>query len=148
MAGLLAPPFDVDIQRTLMMCLVHDLGELYMGDIAANVNTDEVKKHAAEERDVQRALAVLPERQREELLALWREYNENETPEARLVKALDKAETIIQHNQGQMPPEFDYDFNLDYGKQYFLGHPLLAQLREMLDDETAERMRESAEGGI
>ena len=59
------------------------------------------------------------------LLALWREYNANATPEARLVKALDKAETIIQHNQGRNPEDFDYRFNLGYGKEYFEGSGFL-----------------------
>ena len=43
---------------------------------------------------------------------MWKEYNEESTPEAKLIKALDKAETIIQHNQGKNPPDFDYEFNL------------------------------------
>ena len=50
--------------------------------------------------------------------------------ESRLVKALDKAETILLHNQGENPPGFDYAFHLDYGKRYFDDHPLLRQLRD------------------
>lgn len=138
-AGLLAPSFGVDIGKTLMMCLIHDLGELYIGDISAVSNPNEVEKHAAEERDVQSVLSHLPKEQGEELLALWREYNDNVTAEAKLVKALDKAETIIQHNQGKTPPGFDYDFNLNYGKQYFSEDPVLMQLRELLDAETERR---------
>ena len=82
-------------------------------------------------------LSRLPEEQAAELLALWQEYNACDTPESRLVKALDKTETILQHNQGKNPPGFDYAFNLDYGKRYFDDHPLLRQLRELLDGETA-----------
>ena len=52
---------------------------------------------------------------------LWKEYNEAVSKEARLVKALDKAETIMQHNQGCNPAGFDYDFNLEYGQEYFSG---------------------------
>ena len=136
LAGLLAPSFGVDVGKALMMCLVHDLGELYIGDISAASNPDETEKHAAEEQDVRRVLSLLPKEQEEELLALWQEYNENSTDTAKLVKALDKAETILQHNQGENPPDFDYRFNLGYGKPYFVNHPLLIQLREMLDKET------------
>ena len=74
------------------------------------------------------------------LLALWREYNANATPEARLVKALDKAETIIQHNQGRNPEAFDYRFNLGYGKEYFEGSGFLRELRTLLDEETAAKL--------
>lgn len=139
LAGILAPSFDVDIRKTLMMCLIHDLGELYIGDISAASNPDENQKHEEEERDVKRVLSQLPPDQEEELLALWQEYNDNTTAEAKLVKALDKAETIIQHNQGVNPPDFDYAFNLEYGKQYFSNHPMLLELRELLDMETRKR---------
>ena len=89
---------------------------------------------------MRRVLSILPDRQNEALLALWREYNENATPEAKLVKALDKAETILQHNQGKNPPDFDYAFNLEYGKPYFSDDPLLCRLRELLDAETAVKI--------
>lgn len=137
LAGLLAPSFEVDICKTLMMCLIHDLGELYMGDISAASHPDETEKHMAEERDVQCILSQLPREQNEYLLALWQEYNANTTAEAKLVKALDKAETILQHNQGKNPPDFNYQFNLEYGKTYFSDNTLLLQLREILDSETA-----------
>ena len=133
LAGLLAPSFDVNTEKVLMMCLIHDLGERYMGDISATKNTDEHAKHAAEEQDIKKLLSLLPKEQAQSLLALWKEYNANETPEAQLVKALDKAETILQHNQGKNPPDFDYAFNLEYGKSYFQHHPLLQELRQMLD---------------
>lgn len=140
LAGLLAPSFGVDTEKVLMMCLIHDLGELYLGDISAVSKPDESAKHAAEKRDVQRVLTLLPARQGAQLLALWEEYNENKTAEARLVKALDKAETIIQHNQGKNPSNFDYPFNLDYGKPYFSSDPLLLRLRELLDADTASHI--------
>lgn len=142
LSGLLAPSFGIDAGKVMMMCLVHDLGELYMGDISAASNPDEDEKHAAEERDVEHVLSLLPEDQRDGLFTLWREYNDNTSREAGFVKALDKAETILQHNQGKNPPDFDYDFNLDYGKQYFTGSPLLVQLRKLLDAETAAHVRE------
>ena len=131
LVGLLAPSFHVDVEKALMMCLVHDLGELYIGDISAATRPDETQKHMDEERDVRRVLSLLPDGQRDDLLALWQEYNGNATEEARLVKALDKAETILQHG-----------FNLEYGKSYFSFHPLLKELRSILDAQTAARIRE------
>ena len=140
LAGLLAPSFNVDIGKTLMMCLIHDLGELYIGDISAAALPDETGKHLAEERDVKHVLSLLPTEQKETLFALWQEYNDNTSPEARLVKALDKAETIIQHNQGRNPEAFDYRFNLGYGKEYFEGSGFLRELRTLLDEETAAKL--------
>ncbi len=142
LAGILAPSFDMDLSKTLMMCLIHDLGELFIGDIPAIAVSDEKEKHAAEERDMKKILSLLPEAQEKELFQLWQEYNENSTPEAKLVKALDKAETILQHNHGANPPDFDYDFNLSYGKSYFTGHPLLEELRRILDAETQSHINQ------
>lgn len=73
---------------------------------------------------------------------MWKEYNEESTPEAKLIKALDKAETIIQHNQGKNPPDFDYEFNLEYGKKYFQEDEKLLRLREKIDEDTENRMKE------
>jgi putative hydrolase of HD superfamily len=71
-----------------------------------------------------------------EITMLWDEYEAAESPEARLVKALDKLETILQHNQGKNPPGFNYGFNLEYGRQYTSGHPVIEELRKMMDEET------------
>ena len=144
-AGVLAPSFPaLDLRRVLMMCLIHDLGELYTGDVSAALEPDAAEKYEEEHQAARRIFSLLPESQAAELLQLWREYGAGETPEARFVKALDKAETIIQHNQGSNPPEFDYEFNLGYGKKYFRDDPLLAQLREAIDAETRARLAAEA----
>lgn len=127
-------------EKVLMMSLIHDMGELYGGDISAALCPDPQEKTDEESRAVRKAFSLLPEREAESLLALWREYNANATPEARLVKALDKAETIIQHNQGRNPEDFDYRFNLGYGKEYFEGSGFLRELRTLLDEETAAKL--------
>ncbi|MNF15954.1 hypothetical protein D3C80_2187750 [compost metagenome] len=57
-----------------------------------------------------------------------------------MVKALDKIETILQHTQGDNPPDFDYAFNLEYGRRYTDAIPFLASLRRALDEETRKRM--------
>ena len=72
----------------------------------------------ARERDLLQLARSLDPAARERLLALWDEYEAAATPEARAVKALDKMETILQHSQGDNPPDFDYGFNLTYGRDY------------------------------
>lgn len=145
LAGILLREYpQLDGQKVLMMCLIHDMGELYEGDISASLNPDPEEKYQMEYDGVLKVFGLLPEVQREEMISLWKEYNDNSTPEAHLVKALDKAETIIQHNQGDNPPDFDYDFNLGYGAEYFMEDPLLLELRAMLDAETARRWKEAS----
>ena len=75
---------------------------------------------------------------------LWMEYTDGSTKEARLVKAIDKAETILQHSQGQNPADFDYAFNLSYGKEFFDTGSGLTRLRELLDEKTQNRSAESS----
>jgi putative hydrolase of HD superfamily len=90
---------------------------------------------------VQRLTAPLPPAQRDEITALWDEYEAAQSPEARLAKALDKLETILQHTQGRNPPDFDYRFNLTYGRQFTGDHPLLVAIRALLDEATEDRAR-------
>jgi len=142
LALLLEPEFpDLDFARVLRICIVHDLGEAISGDISAKLQA--TPKAEQERADLVQLLAPLPEPRRAQILALWDEYESASTPEARVAKALDKIETIIQHNQGRNPPDFDYRFNLGYGRTYGLEEPVIADLREIVDRETAERAREA-----
>lgn len=136
-AALMADEFpEVDLGRLLLMSLIHDIGELYDGDISAALCPDEEEKYQTEYRAASKVFTLLPESKASELMELWQEYNDNSSPEAHLIKALDKAETIIQHNQGDNPDNFDYEFNLQYGSKYFQADPLLIELRAILDQET------------
>ena len=132
---------ELDQQRVLAMCLVHDLGEAYDGDIPAVEQSDPAVKAAAELSAMERLAPLLPDAAAVRIRALWEEYEACATPEARWVKALDKAETILQHNQGANPAGFDYDFNLTYGAEWFRDDALLRELRSLLDAETARHVR-------
>jgi hypothetical protein len=95
--------------------------------------------------DLLALLEQLPPELREDLAALWDEYERATSPEAKLAKALDKLETIMQHTQGRNPPEFDYRFNLGYGRTHTADHPLIVAIRAILDEDT-ERRAQEAEG--
>ena len=126
----------LDMQRVLLMCLVHDLGEAYDGDIPAVAQMADGTKEASELVAIDKLTRMLPPAAGTAIRKIWEEYEACQTPEARWVKALDKAETIIQHNQGANPADFDYAFNLTYGSGYFRDDDLLRDLRRLLDDET------------
>jgi putative hydrolase of HD superfamily len=129
----------VDFERLVSICIVHDLGEAIGGDIPAVKQVPGESKSAQERRDLIQLLGPLPERVRERITALWDEYEKAESAEARLAKALDKLETLIQHNQGSNPSDFDYAFNLGYGREYTADPPLIAAIRSIVDGETARR---------
>ena len=133
---------DVDLGKLLAMCVVHDLGEAIGGDVPAPEQArrraaDPLATKAAQEReDLLTLLAPLPNSVRDTVTALWDEYESAASPEARVAKALDKLETMLQHTQGDNPPDFDYRFNLGYGRAFTAGHPAIVRLREVLDRET------------
>ncbi|MDJ0784961.1 MAG: HD domain-containing protein [Desulfosarcinaceae bacterium] len=140
MAMLLAPRLpQVDLLHLLKICLIHDLGEALNGDIPAIHQTADDDKSAQEREDLLALISDLPEALRAELLELWEEYETAASPEARLAKGLDKLETILQHNQGRNPSDFDYAFNLGYGRRYTAANDLLVTLRRMLDNDTRAR---------
>ena len=132
---------DLDIDKAIKMSLVHDLGELYDGDISAKLQNDNDNKAEMEEKAMRRMLTILPENLAENIYDLWKEYNECSTKEAKLVKAMDKLETIVQHNQGNNPEDFDYEFNLQYGKQYFMDNEILEYMRYIIDEDTKESVK-------
>ena len=125
---------DVDMGKLLKICVVHDLGEAIRGDIPAIYQS--APKAAEERKDLLTLLEPLPEAIQREIVSLWDEYESASTPEARVAKALDKLETLLQHNQGANPPDFDYVFNIDYGRKFTDAVPLAAELRAIIDEDT------------
>lgn len=127
---------DLDILKLIKICVIHDLGEAINGDIAAVDQIDGVDKGAEERQDLELLIRPLPSSLREEILSLWDEYENASSKEALLAKAFDKIETILQHTQGNNQPDFDYGFNLNYGKKYTDYDDLTAKLRTLIDKDT------------
>ena len=77
------------------MCLIHDIVEIDAGDTYAY---DEVAKQSQKEREekaAERIFGLLPDDQREELFALFSEFEEGKTPEARFARALDNVQPAM-----------------------------------------------------
>lgn len=127
---------QVNFGRLVKICIIHDLGEAIGGDIPAIRQKPDESKSGQERQDLLTLLAPLPEPTKGEIVGLWDEYEAATSPEARIAKALDKLETLMQHNQGANPPDFDYEFNLGYGKKFTDADPLTAAIRRILDEET------------
>ena len=135
---------DLDMNRVLLMCLIHDLGEAFTGDIPAFVKTE-----ADEEREsalLSQWVSSLPEPFREEMDELYREMDAQETAEARLYKALDRMETIIQHNEAPISTwlPLEYEKNLVYGKEQCAFSPYTSALQERVKNDCLEKIRRGA----
>lgn len=141
LAGLFAmEQGDLDLNKVLLMSLVHDLGEIYEGDLCAAAMPDQEKKEETERRAMQKLLLLSPPELGKAIQQIWEEYEKAQTKEARFVKAMDKGETILQHCRGMNPPDFDYAFNLEYGREYFGDSETLRVFREIIDEKTRSAM--------
>lgn len=131
----------LDLLKILKMCVIHDLGEAIHGDIPAVNQAQFPNKSQQEHDDLLLLTRTLDEPLRAEILALWDDYENARSAEAKAVKALDKLETLLQHNQGLNPPDFDYAFNLAYGKKHTSAEPIFQTLREIIDQDTEAKIQ-------
>ena len=88
----------VDLLKTITMLLIHDVVEIDAGDTYA-YDVEGLKSQAEREaKAADRIYGFLPEDQRERMLALFREFEEGESPEARFAKALDNVQPVMQND--------------------------------------------------
>lgn len=130
----------LDLARLLKLLVVHDLGEAISGDTPAVAQHADPHRAERERADLIALCHPLPTDLREVIVDLWDEYAAGRSPEAVLAKGLDKLETMMQHLIGRNDPDFDYAFNLTYGITHTDKHPLLRQIRGIIDEQTAERV--------
>ena len=89
----------IDIGRTMLMLLIHDLveidaGDTYAYDAEANKTKDEREHKAAE-----RIYGLLPEDQGKMLMDLWLEFEAYETPEARFAHVMDNFQPLLLNHE-------------------------------------------------
>lgn len=77
---------NIDFAKLLKICIIHDLGEAISGDIAAVDQVTGSNKAIQERADFNELLTPLEAYQQAELLALWDEYDQASSKEAKLVK--------------------------------------------------------------
>jgi len=98
LALVLAPQLNLDQLKLTKMALIHDLGEIDIGDIkwesGNKVIGSQEKKHRDESKAIKKMFADNPNFA--QYVELWEEFNDQKTKEARVVKQLDKLEMVIQ----------------------------------------------------
>lgn len=85
----------VNIDRVIRMLLVHDIGEIDAGDTIVFAEHGWAEQKAAERRSVERIFGLLPDHTGTPLLALWQEFEESQTAEARFAHAIDRAMPVL-----------------------------------------------------
>ena len=89
---------EVDIAKVMLMCLVHDIVEIDAGDTYAydteRTATQKVREDAAKER----IFSLLPADQKAEMISLFDEFEEYQSPEAKFAHAMDNLQPLILNN--------------------------------------------------
>lgn len=130
----------VSLEKILAMVIVHDLPEIYAGDHHAWKGKLK-NKSRIEERALLRLLKNLPRRQQSLIFKLWKEYEEKKTRESKFAKALDKLETIDQHNLADLKTwvKEEYAYNLVHGQKEVKFDKVLEEFKRLIDKETLKK---------
>ena len=143
MAMLLTPEFPgADMNKVVRMCLIHDLGEAFTGDIPTFEKTEENER--TEEQLLREWVAALPKVCRDEMTALYDEMERRESLESRIYKAIDNLEAVIQHNFSDLSTwiQREYELNKTYGDDKVAFSPYLTALREEVRQDTLRKIGE------
>lgn len=144
MAYLVGDEFpEVDIDKVIQMCLFHDMGEAVTGDIPCfeKNSSDE----AVEDEAVTWLLKQLPVPHRQNLELLFREMQEQQTAEAKLYKALDKLEALIQHNEADISTwiPLEYELQMTYGTKECEFSEFLKKLRDIVREDSVRKIEDA-----
>lgn len=141
MAMLLEKEFpQADMNKVIKMVLIHDLGEAFTGDIPC---FDKTSKDEIKENDVlAQWVMTFPEAERKQWQELYSEMNALETQEAKIYKALDKMEAVIQHDESDLSTwiPLEYDLQLTYGAENVQFSDYMKNLKAEIDKITREKI--------
>ena len=131
---------ELDINKVIRMCLIHDLGECFTGDIPSFLKTDADTEK--EDALLARWVSSLPAPYCTEMAALYAEMAALETEEAKLYKAMDKLEAVIQHNEAPLSTWLPRErtLNLTYADENVAFSPYLTALRKAIREETEQKL--------
>ena len=138
---------EADINKVIRMCLIHDLGEAFTGD-----NPPFLKKTENEEDEriiLRNWVQSFPEPFNREFLILLDEMDARESPEAKIYKALDNLEAVIQHNEADISTwlPLEYNLQLTYGSDKVGFSPWMQQLKAAIDVQTKVKIRKEENRG-
>ena len=133
---------EADMEKVIRMCIIHDLGEAFTGDIPVFDKTKGNEK--TEEELLYGWVRTLPEKYADEMIALYEEMAKRETMEAKIYKAIDSLEALIQHNISDLSTWIpkEYELNKTYADDKVAFSDYLKVLREEVRKDTFEKIGE------
>ena len=133
---------EVDMDKVIKMCIIHDLGEAFTGDIPSFDKTEEDEQK--EEELLYNWVKKLPSNYSDEMFALYDEMAKRETMEAKVYKAIDGLEAVIQHNFSDLSTWIpkEYELNKTYANDKVSFSDYMVALREEVRKDTIEKLGE------
>ncbi|MCL9804959.1 HD domain-containing protein [Flavobacterium amniphilum] len=133
----------IDVLKVLKMVLIHDIVEIDAGDTFIY---DTAKNHSNTEEELmaaKRIFGLLPEEQAAEFIAVWKEFEDGETDEAKFARTMDRFEPLLQNvsNNGGTWAEFNVPYEKVYGKKKAIadGSSSIWKYAEGLINESVEK---------
>ena len=133
---------EANMDKVIQMCIIHDLGEAFTGDIPTFEKTD-VDRYT-EENLLYSWVNSLPSKYAKEMISLYEEMEERKTIEAKIYKAIDGLEALIQHNISDLSTWIprEYELNKTYADDKVAFSEYLKELREEIRKDTLEKLGE------
>lgn len=136
---------ELNIDKVITMCIFHDLGEAFTGDIPTFI-----KKENDEETETELLTSwinKLPNPYKNDLYLLFEEMNEQKTLESKLYKAIDKLEVLIQHNEADISTwiPLEKTLNLTHGNKEVEFSKYLKILRAEIYKDTKKKLEKDVD---
>lgn len=131
---------DADMNKVIQMCIIHDLGECFTGDIPTFMKT---REHECMETNLLNEwIDSLPEATKVEMKALYKEMEERKSIESKIYKAIDSLEALIQHNFSDLSTwsENEFTLNLTYADDKVKFSKYLSDLRNAIREDTLNKI--------
>lgn len=131
---------ELDMNKVIEMCIIHDLGEAFTGDIPTFEKT--AANEQTEEALLSQWIHSLPEPYASKMTDLYREMELRDTAEAKLYKSIDGLEALIQHNISDLSTWIpkEYELNLHYADDKVAFSSYLMKLREEIRSDTKTKI--------
>lgn len=133
----------IDVLKVVKMVLIHDIVEIDSGDIFIY---DTLKNHTNTDEELlaaQRIFGLLPDEQAKDFIAIWQEFEDGKTAEAKFAKTMDRLEPLLQNtsNNGGTWAEFDVPYQKVYDKKVAIkdGSATIWAYAENLINESVEK---------
>ena len=146
----------IDLEKALKMVILHDVPEIIAGDQSPQGEDGTGKKtsafdkkladdrHQKEKQAAKDLFSGLPSDKGDELFSIWESYEKQDSFEAKVVKAIDKLECLLQiweYRKGHMFKPH-HDFNVAYTTPYFKVDPILERFGDLIVQKMTENFRD------